>query len=115
MARWTLLSFIKGDPKPNSRDRTPECGTGKTIMGKGGSHETEQMVYRVIQVSRFHRSFLFSVYSSHLGRGWKQCTDEGMAGSPQLGEGLANEWERQQEHPSRKHRSLKSLFQAFSN
>lgn len=82
MAQWTPLPFIKGDPKPNSRDRTPECGTGKTITGKGGSHETEQTVYKVIQVSRFHRPFLFLIYSSHLGRGWKQCADEGMAGSP---------------------------------
>lgn len=51
MARWTPLPFIKGDPKPNSRDKTPECGTGKTIMG-GKKEEAMRQSKRFIKLFR---------------------------------------------------------------
>lgn len=72
MALWTPLPFIKGDPKPNSGDKTLECGIGKPSQEKEEVTRQEQVVSEVIQIPRFHRSPLFLVYSSHLGRGWKR-------------------------------------------
>lgn len=55
VAPRTPLPFLKGDPEPNSRDRTPKCGVGKPAENKEEVTLQNKMVYKVSQVSRFHR------------------------------------------------------------
>ena len=55
VAPRTPLPFLKGDPKSNSRDRTPKCGVEKPSQKKEEVTVQNKMVYKVSQVSRLHR------------------------------------------------------------